>query len=404
MGVSGFKKLLNYLGVVPRIIYLPNCSEERCVVDLSQLVYKKCKGRRGNGYDMTRSDGKIVSHIYTAFSITLRLLELGLKPCNIFDGKAPAEKKIVLEERKNTKHKAQATYNAIVDKTSNEAKKNYKRCFHMNHHQWDECKKVFSLMGIPFTVAMGEADQQCAAISAYYKISTLTEDSDILVFGGKKIFSNFSVKDGTVTEIDRKDILEHMLLKANEILYAHNMSQLEKIEHENFVDFCVLMGTDYKKNKGTGCKIFGISTEKMFELFILNGMSIELLVDNIKQEYGDIVRIPQNFVKTCEEIKSIYMESEVINPEDVNIYLTKPNESELVKFLCDENEFDRHYVLSKMHILRKYKSEYLNNSNCITQMGYFPINDFEIPSQPQSYIKYVDSLLMSSLGLCTVTC
>jgi len=404
MGVSGFKKLLNYLGVAPNITYLSNCSEERCVVDLSQLVHKKCKGLRGNGYDMKRSDGKIVSHIYTAFSITLRLLELGLKPCYIFDGKAPAEKKIILEERKNTKHNAQTAYNAIIDKTSSEAKKNYKRCFHMNYHQWAECRKVFDLMGIPFIVAMGEADQQCAAISAYYKISTLTEDSDILVFGGKKIFSNFSVKDGTVTEIDRKDILEHMLIKANEILCAHNMPQLEKIEHAHFVNFCVLMGTDYKKKRGIGCRIFGISTERMFELFILNGMSIELFVNNIKQQYGDIVKIPQNFVKTCEEIKSIYMESEVINPEDINIYMTKPNESELVNFLCDENEFDRHYVLSKMNILRKYKSEYLNNSNCIAKIGCSSMNDFEISPQSQSYIEYIDSLLMSSLELCTITC
>ena len=46
------------------------------------------------------------------------------------------------------------------------------------------------------------------------------------------------------------------------------MPQLEKIEHENFVDFCVLMGTDYKKNKGIGNKIFGLSIEKMFEYLV----------------------------------------------------------------------------------------------------------------------------------------
>ncbi len=399
MGVSGFKKFLNFLGVTFRTSSLGDYDEEIIPIDGTQLIYKQCIGRRGNGCDMTRSDGKIVSHMYSIFAVTIKLLEMGQKPFYVFDGKAPIEKGAVLEERRNTKYKAKSRYNTIVDKESSEAKKNFKRCFHMNSMQWDEVRKILDLMGIPYIIAIGEADQQCAAISAYYKTGVLTEDSDILVFGGTKIFTNFSSKDGKVIEIDRKEILKNLCLRANYILRTHNMPHIECFEHDNFVDFCILMGTDYKKIKGTGCRISGINNEQLFEMFVLSGFSIETLIKNIKLTCSESVHIPQNFIELWKEIKNIYLESEVINPEDINIYMTTPRENELIKFLCDEHEFDRQFVMNKLKILKKYKTKHNFNLNRC-KIDERNISILESDPISQQYILYIESLLNSSLDMC----
>lgn len=358
MGVTGFRKFLTYIGTdITSSASINTISCDRIVIDGTQRLYKQCIGRRSNGHDMYTSDGKSITHLYAMFTFAIGMLEMGIKQVYVFDGKSPIEKGDVIEERKAIKTKAQNAYENTSDKTSPDAIKNFKRSFHLKQDEIADCMKILKFMGIPYIIAPGEADQQCAMVSNYYKMNVMTDDSDILVFGGNQIVTNFSFKTKQVNNISREDILTHMLEKANAILTANNMDNIMNITHDNFVDFCILMGTDYK-NKKNHYKIIGIQQDKLFELFVVNNFSIEKLVDILKQDEN--VKIPENFVEIWQDVKKVYNHSTFTNPQNINVHMEQPQIKELIDFLCIEHEFDKFFVLSKLKILDRFKSEYDN--------------------------------------------
>ena len=52
----------------------------------------------------------------------------------------------------------------------------------------------------------------------------ISEDSDILVFGGTKLIKNLNIKNGTYDEYDLDNILNYMLEVANIIRDKNNLS------------------------------------------------------------------------------------------------------------------------------------------------------------------------------------
>ena len=56
--------------------------------------------RQPNGEPFTSPDGRITSHLIGLFYRTVSLVELGIKPVYVFDGKPPELKKKTLEKRR----------------------------------------------------------------------------------------------------------------------------------------------------------------------------------------------------------------------------------------------------------------------------------------------------------------
>jgi DNA excision repair protein ERCC-5 len=58
---------------------------------------------------------------------------------------------------------------------------------------------LLRLFGVPFITAPMEAEAQCAFLDAC-KLThgTITDDSDIWLFGGKRVYKNFFNQDKTV--------------------------------------------------------------------------------------------------------------------------------------------------------------------------------------------------------------
>ena len=66
------------------------------------------RSARAGPMNLTNEAGEITSHIQGFFSRTIRLLEKGIKPVWVFDGKAPDLKGGELKKRKAMKEKAAA--------------------------------------------------------------------------------------------------------------------------------------------------------------------------------------------------------------------------------------------------------------------------------------------------------
>lgn len=96
-------------------------------------------------------------------------------------------------------------------------------------HMVDECKELLQLFGIPYVVSPLEAEAQCA----FYDIvdfthGTITDDSDVWLFGGKRVFKNFFTQQKFVESYKDKEIFCHFGLSRKKL-----------------INFAMLTGSDY---------------------------------------------------------------------------------------------------------------------------------------------------------------
>jgi len=105
-------------------------------------------------------------------------------------------------------------------------------------------KELCKLCKIPFMTAYGEAEATCSSLDRQnYVEGVLTEDTDVLAYGANKMLFRLDILEETLLEINIQDIYREL--------------ELNPLE---FLDFCILCGTDYNSN------IHRVGTETSFKL------------------------------------------------------------------------------------------------------------------------------------------
>lgn len=104
-------------------------------------------------------------------------------------------------------------------------------------HMIEECKELLQLFGIPFVVSPLEAEAQCAFYdSVDITHGTITDDSDVWLFGGKRVFKNFFTQQKFVESFKDKEIFNHFGLSRMKL-----------------ISFALLTGSDYTEGiEGVG--------------------------------------------------------------------------------------------------------------------------------------------------------
>lgn len=71
----------------------------------------------------------------------------------------------------------------------------------------NECQELLRLFGMPYIVAPMEAEAQCAFLNAIDLTNgTITDDSDIWLFGGRTVYKNFFAQNKHVLEYRSEQI------------------------------------------------------------------------------------------------------------------------------------------------------------------------------------------------------
>lgn len=108
----------------------------------------------------------------------------------------------------------------------------------------DDCKRLLRMFGIPFVSAPMEAEAQCAYLDAAdLTDGTITDDSDIWLFGGRTVYKHFFNQDKSVQEF-RSDAVKRLF----------------NVERANLIQMAMLVGSDYT----TG--VAGIGTVTALEI------------------------------------------------------------------------------------------------------------------------------------------
>jgi len=330
MGILGLTKLL--ADVAPHVLKETDMKTyfgRKVAIDASMSLYQFLIAVRSEGAQLTSVDGETTSHLVGIFYRTIRLLENGIKPVYVFDGKPPEMKSGELGKRMEKRAEAQKALDKATEAgDAAEVDKFTKRLVKVTRHHSDEAKQLLSLMGVPYIEAPCEAEAQCAALVKAGKVfATATEDMDALTFG-----SNVLLRHLTFSEARKIPIQE---IHFNKVLEALELNNNE------FIDFCILMGCDYTDS------IRGVGPKKSIEL-IKKHRSIEEILKNLdKDKYPP----PENW--NYQGARDLFLNPEVADSENIELKWNEPDEEGMVKFLCGDRQFSEDRVRNGVKKLQK---------------------------------------------------
>ncbi|KAI5696243.1 hypothetical protein M8J76_008859 [Diaphorina citri] len=333
MGILGLAKLV--ADVAPSSIRESEIKTHfgrKICIDASMSLYQFLIAVRSEGNQLMSVDGEPTSHLMGTFYRTIRLVEHGLKPIYVFDGKPPTLKSGELNKRMEKREDAQkALAKAQEQGDAQEIDKFNRRLVRVSSVHVKECKELLSLMGIPYIEAPCEAEAQCAAMVKAGKVyATATEDMDALTFG-----SNILLRHMTFSEARKLPVQEFHLEKVLEGM---------ELSHEEFIDLCILLGCDYCDS------IRGIGPKRAIEL-IKEHRSIEKILENIDTKK---YTVPEGWL--YKEARELFKHPEVADPETIELKWSDPDEDGLVKYLCGDKNFAEDRIRNGAKKLLKARS------------------------------------------------
>jgi flap endonuclease-1 len=337
MGVRGLMKFINMHsknGVKEKQLY--DYSGTAIAIDMSLMIYSYVIAIRSQGVDLVRSDGQITSHLYGTICKIESMLKRGIIPIPVFDGIPPKIKYKTLRDRQEKKYQAGLKLSLDYEISDSDRLKYFKESYKLTREQIFDIKYLTKLLGLPFVQAPGEADSQCAALNiTNLVIGTLSEDTDILVFGGNTMLKKINK---SIIEVNLKDILLDIGLS-----------------HDQFIDLCIIMGSDYNE------PIKGLSYDNIHILY-KEQQNMESFIQFIENENKIFIQnnkkpkytIPIDFYDNWKNVKEYYTKAQIVDPRDMSIIWEKPNKQKLLDFLCHENEFNHDNIEKKIdYIIQK---------------------------------------------------
>lgn len=321
MGILGLSKLI--ADIAPNAIKereLKHYFGRKIAIDASMCLYQFLVAVRSEGAQLTSSDGETTSHLMGIFYRTIRLVEQGIKPLYVFDGKPPDLKGGELAKRAERRDEAQKLLQA-AEEAGNVADvdKFNRRLVKVTKTHAEEAKQLLKLMGIPYVDAPCEAEAQCATLVKAGKVyATATEDMDALTFG-----CNVLLRHLTFSEAKK--------IPVQEFHYDKVLEGLEMNKNE-FIDLCIMLGCDYTHS------IKGIGPKRAIEL-IKTHRSLEKIIDNLDSKK---YTIPDDW--NYQQARLLFQEPEVLNADEIELKWSEPDEEGLVKYLCGDKQFNEDRV------------------------------------------------------------
>lgn len=242
------------LGDVPKTAAaLPELSGKRFAVDAYNAIYQFLSSiRQPDGTPLMDSSGNVTGHLAGIFYRNARLLENGVRPIYVFDGKPPDFKSGVISERSERKREAEAKWKAALDKGDLAAAKKYAQASsRLTPRMVEESKELLRAMGIPVVEAPSEGEAQAAQLVIEGSADAVaSQDMDCLLFGAPLLLRNLSV-GGRRKLPGRNDYVE---VEPEFIRLEDALSSLG-ISRQQMVWMGILIGTDFDEGvKGVGPK------------------------------------------------------------------------------------------------------------------------------------------------------
>lgn len=208
---------------------------------------------RFTGEPLKDSSGRITSHLSGLFYRTSRLMETGINPVFVFDGKPPDFKHATIEARIAVRKKAKAKWEEALEKGDSEAVRRYSQgASRLTEEMVEEAKKLLTLLGISCIQAPSEGEAQATRLLRDGKAWAVgSQDWDSLLFGAERVIRNLTISGRRKVAGKEKYIeIRPELVELPAVLKNLGINQ------DQLILLGILVGTDYNPGgiRGVGPK------------------------------------------------------------------------------------------------------------------------------------------------------
>ena len=289
--------------------------------------------RQPDGTPLMDSKGRVTSHLSGLFYRTINLVEAGIKPAYVFDGKPPEIKAEEIARRSMAKQKAEERLRIARERGDEEEMRKYAQATsRLSNEMVESSKKLLSYMGIPWVQAPSEGEAQAAYMAMKGIVwATASQDYDSLLFGSPRLVRNLTVSGKR--KLPGREI--YVEIKP-EVIDLNTLVKTLEITREQLIDIAILIGTDFNPDG-----VEGIGPRKAYSLI---------------RSYGSIERVLKilpgaRFPIDPAEIKSFFLNPPV--SEVPRIEWRHPDRERVIELLVEEYEFSRDRVENNLERLSK---------------------------------------------------
>jgi len=293
--------------------------------------------RQPDGTPLMDDKGRITSHLSGIFYRTVNMMESGIKPIYVFDGKPPELKQKTISQRIEKRRASEEEWKKALEMGDVEKARLYAQgSSRLTKDMVDDSKKLLELMGVPWVQAPSEGEAQAAYMAMKGDVyASASQDFDSLLFGAPRLVRNLTITGKR--KIPRKNIYREIkpeLIVLDEIL--KNLG----INREQLVDIGILIGTDF--NEG----VKNIGPKKALK-YIKDYGSIE----NLMREKSIVI-------DNLDEIRKIFLRPDVT--ENYRVEWKDYDENGLMEFMVHEHNFSEERIrgaIEKLKVFKKVRSQ-----------------------------------------------
>ncbi len=278
--------------------------------------------RSRDGEPLKDAQGNITSHLAGLLYRTTNLVERGLKPVFVFDGKPHELKEETREKRKEIRTEAEKKFQkAKKEGKLEEARKYAQQAVKLTDEMIQESKELISLMGLPVVQAPSEGEAQIAfMVESKDLFGCVSQDFDALLFGTPVLLRNITVSG------KRKVPGKNFYIEVSpEKIELEKVLKKLKINRKKLVWIGILVGTDFNK--------------KFPKIGPKTALNLVQKFDSFEEIIKETKFKPDFNWKRVEEIflKPSYS-------KDYKIEFFNPKKEKILDFLCEKHQFSKERV------------------------------------------------------------
>ena len=286
-------------------------------VDAYNMLYQFLSGiRQPDGTPLMDANGNVTSHLSGIFYRTIALMEEGIKPVYVFDGKPSPMKLKTLEERKLLRERNEEELERAIAMQDVEKIARLKRTINrITIEMIEESKHLLEYMGLPYVQAPSEGEAQASVMNGDGIVqAVISQDYDCLLFGARRVLRNFTI-------YGRRRISSRNIYISVDPEYIDLQENLEilSINRDQLIDIGILVGTDFND----GVRKVGPKTAL-----------------NLIKKHGNIESVikEKNFeIPELEKVREIFTKPQA--DHDVKIKFASPDREKIIDFLCGKHNF-----------------------------------------------------------------
>ncbi len=325
MGVTELGKLLPR--EARRELDLAGLSGRTIALDAYNALYQFLASiRQPDGTPLMDRHGNVTSHLNGLLYRTINLLENGVRPVYVFDGRPPEAKTAELLQRKRQKEKALVELERALQEGKRELVRKYaQRAVYLTDEMVEDAKRLLTYMGVPWVQAPGEGEAQAAYMAIRGDAwATGSQDYDSLLFGSPRLVRNLTITGRR--KLPNRD--EYVEIRPELIELDAVLRHLKLKSREQLVYLAILLGTDYNPDG-----VPGIGPQKALRM-VHEVPSLEDALNTVLKG----VKWPVD----PRTIMSLFLNPKVT--EQYSVEFSQPRERELVEFLVEQHDFSRERV------------------------------------------------------------